>query len=711
MELNRKQLSAILEALRKSPRGMNVTEVARETKMNRATVAKYLEMLYVSGHADMRQFGTSKIYYISQRMPLSAFLNFSSDLIIVLDKDMRVMNANDIFFEFTNTQREDIVHKNTNHFAFPLMFDPPIDPYIVEAINGTAAKIESYYRKKDRGYYFNVKLIPLIFDGGEKGVTIIFEDITEKKIAEKALHEANTELERKVRERTQELEQTNDALRKSEAYLMGAQQIAHLGYWSFNPKTQEINVSDETSRLFGIDPGTLWTYELYKTRVHRDDIWKVEKADLEAITWGKPINIEYRLILPDNKERIIRSIGEVRRDSSGEAIEIFGTLQDVTDQRRLEGVLRESEERYRILTEKSYDIIYSIEPDGTITYASPTVVRYGYCPEDLVNHNILDFIPDDHKEFFCQKLRETLIKGESLPTEFKVRTRDGTEIWVEITGKTIYDDDGKPLFQVGVLRDISERKLAEAALRNSEARFKALFEGASMAILIIDVGTGNITDCNSYAVNLIGRPREEIIGSHHVRLHPAGRLEECRRNTMIHTDDGHVTNFETEMLHKDGRRIPVIINSKLMEINGRKIMMGSYLDITDRKRAEDALRESQEKYRGMVENIQVLIWEINENYLYTYMTPRSKEIMGYEPEEMIGKAPFDFMLQGEMKRIREQVRDLMNEHKPFELLDYYMIRKDGGKVFFKTNCMPVFDDKGQFAGYRGVNRDITNGRK
>ncbi len=206
MVFNRKQISSILEALKASPRGMNVTEVAKATGTNRATVAKYLEVLHISGHVDMRTFGTSKLYYISQRMPISAFLNFSSDLIILLDKDSRVLNANDIFFEFTKTRREDVVHKNIGHFAFPLQFDPPIQPSIEQAIGGRGSTIESYYRKKDYGYYFNVKLIPLVFDGGEKGVAIIFEDITEKKLAEMALRDANMYLEKKVRERTLELE-------------------------------------------------------------------------------------------------------------------------------------------------------------------------------------------------------------------------------------------------------------------------------------------------------------------------------------------------------------------------------------------------------------------------------------------------------------------------------------------------------------------------
>jgi PAS domain S-box-containing protein len=154
MEFSRKQISTILEALKASPRGMNVSEVSRATGMNRSTVSKYLEMLYVSGQADRRTFGTSKLYYVSQRMPISAFLSFSSDLIIFLDKYSRVLNANDSFFEFTGITREDIVHKCFDNFAFPLKFNPSIMPYIKEAIDGREASIESYYPKKDSGRYF-----------------------------------------------------------------------------------------------------------------------------------------------------------------------------------------------------------------------------------------------------------------------------------------------------------------------------------------------------------------------------------------------------------------------------------------------------------------------------------------------------------------------------------------------------------------------------
>ncbi len=587
MEFNRKQYSSILKALRASPRGMNVTEVAKATGMNRATVAKYLEMLYVTGHADMRTFGTSKVYYISQRMPISAFLSFSSDLIIVLDKDLRVLNANDSFFEFTNTGREDVVHKNITNFAFPLKFDPPIDARIMQAIEGNGTTIESYYRKGDRGYYFNVKLIPLVFDEGEKGVTIIFEDITEKKFAEKALRDSNRELERKVRERTLELEKANEALRKSEAHLTEAQQIAHVGYWSVNLKTGDITASDETYRIFGIEPGTKWNYEAYKARIHPDYAPLVENTDNEAIFNGKPIDFEYKLAMPDGYERIVHSKGEVRRDGSGKAVEIFGAIQDVTGRKRAEEALRKTEDKYRALVENINDIAWEMDKDSRFTYASPQVRDIvGNGPEYYLGRSILEFMPPEDLPGFIGGFRDYFVNPRPFSlTRIRMFHRDGGVLELEINGTPYYDEKGKFCGYRGVTRNVTSRELARKALCDSE-----------------------------------------------------------------------------------------------------------------------------ERYRKLIEDIEVMIWEIDENYICTYMSPRSREVLGYEPGELIGRKPFDYMAPDEAKRIMEQLKPLLDAHKPFELVDYYVFRKDGARVFFKTNAMPIFGENREFKGYRGVNRDITNGR-
>jgi PAS domain S-box-containing protein len=947
MEFSRKQISTILEALKASPRGMNVSEVSRATGMNRSTVSKYLEMLYVSGQADRRTFGTSKLYYISQRMPISAFLNFSSDLIIFLDKYSRVLNANDSFFDFTGTRREDVVHKYFDNFAFPLKFNPSIMPYIAEAIDGREASIESYYPKKDSGRYFNIKLVPLLLDDGEKGATIIFEDITEKKLAEKALLNANFELEKKVRERTKELEKANEALRKSEAYLLEAEQIAHLGYWSYNVNARESRASDETLRIFGLAQGTKWSRELFRSMVHPDDITKIDKADKEAMSQGMPVDYEYRIVLQDGSERFIRSIRGTRRDRDGKIIEIFGTIQDITGRKIMEIALKESEERYRMITEKSYDIVFSVKPDGTISYVSPQIAYYGYDPGQLYGRKLFEFISASYRDFIAGKFRETMISGESPPIEFKFLRKDGTEQWAEVTAKVIYDDAGNPLFNVGTVRDIEERKKAEEALQNSELKFKTLFEGASTAIFIIDLKTRAIVDCNTYASRLVGRSKDELIGIHHSKLHPAESGDPCRRNVKIHAKDGNAVNYETELVHKDGHRIPVLINSTILEVEGKKLMIGSYLEITERKRAEEALMESEarfnqalnsltdsfmildskwrclyvneatiitagmskeqflgrniwelyprsvsstqydqamktmedkiprtwvngssvngvwyeyraypwkegialfarditerksaeealknseekfralanssnigilliqgtdiiyinqaladmfgytldecmnlkywdtalpemkehirmrailrqrgepgpsrnelkmvrkngefiwldctaamlqvkgkpammltamditgrkmreqalgkseEKYRSLVENAPVMVWDVDENNNCTYISPKCRETLGYEPEEILGKTPFFFISPDDLERVQDLVKPYMDEHEAFEVNEYNVMRKDGNKILFRTVAMPLFDDNGHFKGYRGINRQL-----
>ena len=190
MEVDRKELSLIKEVLKSTPRGMTVTEISKEIKMNRHSVAKYLEILAVSGHIDMKSFGPSKVYYISQRLPISAMLSFSSDFIIILDKDLRIVNVNEKFLEFTDLNRGDIIHKNLETFSFPLEFEPSIIPSVKEALDGKESIIEAVYQKRKVEVYFFIKFIPTVFDDGEKGITIIFENITERKQSEKLILES-----------------------------------------------------------------------------------------------------------------------------------------------------------------------------------------------------------------------------------------------------------------------------------------------------------------------------------------------------------------------------------------------------------------------------------------------------------------------------------------------------------------------------------------
>jgi len=127
--------------------------------------------------------------------------------------------------------------------------------------------------------------------------------------------------------------------------------------------------------------------------------------------------------------------------------------------------------------------------------------------------------------------------------------------------------------------------------------------------------------------------------------------------------------------------------------------------------AKEALRASEEKYRDLIENIEEMAWEMDKNYLCTYTSQKAKDLLGYEPSEVIGKTPFDFMPRDEIKKIYGLVKPTFEAHMPIKSLEYPIIRKDGSRIIIETNGMPRFDKDGKFRGYRGTNRDITERKR
>jgi PAS domain S-box-containing protein len=131
---------------------------------------------------------------------------------------------------------------------------------------------------------------------------------------------------------------------------------------------------------------------------------------------------------------------------------------------------------------------------------------------------------------------------------------------------------------------------------------------------------------------------------------------------------------------------------------------------TERMRAEDILHKSEERFRTLTENTSDWIWEVDQSLVFTYTSPKIKDLLGYEPHEIIGKTPFDLMPEHEAKRISEISRSILASRKPFTSLENINLHKDGHQVIIETSGVPIFDKNGDFSGYRGIDRDIT-GRK
>jgi len=195
VESYQKELTRIRTILKNNPKGMMVTDISKEMDINRNSVAKYLDILLISGHAEMITFGPAKVFFPSRRIPLSAILNFTLDYIVLLDRDLKFLQMNDNLLKLMDIRREDIIGRSVESFSSSILQIPELITNAQKAIDGKESTIETKFTLEDEERYLKIKHIPTTFDDGEPGATLIIEDITERKKSEEKMKQAVKEWE------------------------------------------------------------------------------------------------------------------------------------------------------------------------------------------------------------------------------------------------------------------------------------------------------------------------------------------------------------------------------------------------------------------------------------------------------------------------------------------------------------------------------------
>lgn len=192
MLCDNEELIAIKEMLRKNPRGMSITDISRELNLNRNSVSKYVNMLLVAGQVEMKTHAAAKVYYLSQRVPLTAMLDFSTDSIIILDANLTVVRVNDNFLALTRTTRESLIGSSIQGLSLPVFSDESIVASLQDALRGTSSVKEIAWHSADRNLYLRGKLIPTVFEDGAVALTIMLENITGQIRAQQALEKSES---------------------------------------------------------------------------------------------------------------------------------------------------------------------------------------------------------------------------------------------------------------------------------------------------------------------------------------------------------------------------------------------------------------------------------------------------------------------------------------------------------------------------------------
>ena len=281
--------------------------------------------------------------------------------------------------------------------------------------------------------------------------------------------------------------------------------------------------------------------------------------------------------------------------------------------------------------------------DGRFLFVNSALVTMsGFERDELIGRHFDELLQEVTTEEELEKvsttLRNGIQKGFTPPFEFTWVTRKGTKIQVSTTASLIKDDKGRPWGLVATYRDISDQRRTEATLRESEERFRSLFEGSLDAICLVDPVSGKILDVNPICSELLSKPLEDIIGMHYSEFHPPGIRERAQESFKAHAEDSDpLQPIESVLLTADGKEVPVELLAQIIQVDGVPVLMGTFRDITQRKLSEQALRRSEERHRLLVQSSSDIIALFDEDGTIRYVSPAIERILGYQPEELSGQ--------------------------------------------------------------------------
>ncbi|HEV2717589.1 MAG TPA: PAS domain S-box protein, partial [Terriglobales bacterium] len=492
-------------------------------------------------------------------------VDHAMDGFFLFDEHQAIVDVNKQACESLGYSREEMIGMRPRDFDAAL--DQASIARIGERINtGETVTFETLHRRKD-GTVFPVEVRARQFQRGAYRFRLsLARDITERKRAE-------------------------EALRESEAKLQKAQWIAHFGWWERDLNTNHVSLSDEVCRIFGLRAVDLpeW-HDRWLNLIHPEDRPRVAEAAAAALLrGGARYDVEYRVVRPDGTERTVHSQGDVTWDESGRRLRQFGVLQDITELRRTEEELRESEERFRTLIQFSFDVYWETDAQHRfirqefaerLAEAPPAGSEIGKTRWEV------PYLEPDAESW--RKHREIL--DAHLPfRDFELArpSPEGGKRYVSVSGLPVFDKWGRFIGYRGVGRHITERKRAEEALRRSEAYLTEAQKLSHSGTIVFNAIGPVYWSKESYQIWGLD-PRQGLPDLKNVlqRIHPDDReivnkeaFEALRQNRKyaiefrIVLPDGTVKNLEST-------------GYPLLSADGEPEMIATHIDVTERKRAQ-----------------------------------------------------------------------------------------------------------------------------
>jgi len=438
---------------------------------------------------------------------------------------------------------------------------------------------------------------------------------------------------------------------------------------------------------------------------------------------GRPVNItDYEIIRKDGTTRILELSASLIRDSSGQPAGFRGIARDVNDHKQAEEALKRSEAKYRELVENANSIIVRRDVEGKITFINEYAQRFfGYSDDEILGKSVLGTIlpiKDDTGKNLADMIKDISHHPERYTAnENENMRRNGERVWIAWTNKAIRDETGNVIEILSVGSDMTERKMMQEKLRESENWYRTIFETTGSGTIIIDEDM-SVSHVNRGFGELTGYGSEEVVG----RKWPEFISQDDRKrmigyHSLRRTDtDSAPRTYEFTAVHKSGRSMNLLCTVSV--IPGTKSSVASFLDITVQRRLDKELRDSLTKYQLLADNVSDVIWVFDLNGHFTYISPSVRRLRGYSIEEAMNQTLLDVLTPASFevatKALAEQ-RALENAGQGDPLrsltLELEMNCKDGSAIWTEVNMTGLREQDGSAYGILGVTRDISGRKK
>lgn len=551
--------------------------------------------------------------------------------------------------------------------------------------------------RKDKKIIWIESVNKPVFDKSGKLIAIegMTRDITDRKKAEEVLKQSEENL-------TQVLDNIHELVYYIEFLPEGKRRVKYL--------------SKQIKAILGVTPDEYaHNAEKLLSLCHPEDIEQIKKVAKELRKTKKPQEFTYRFYHRKKKEYIwIEERITPQLDDKGKHIGNFGIVRDVTAHISSEKMLRESEEKFRMLAENALDVVYrfSLFPEARYEYVSPSVYELtGYTPEDFYADPTLGFriiypedryVLGDSENIIFNKKKVSNVKEPNIKLRWV--KKDGTVIWTETVNTPVRDSKGTIIAIEGISRDITEQK-------ESEERFKILSNATFEGIVFSE--NGKIIDANDQFLKMYGFSFiSEIIGKNVIDDFVVKEERATARKFLrLPTSEP----YEVQTMRKDGTIITVETKAQNIPYFGRTIRATVIYNITERKKYESSLRESERALSTLMNNLPGMAYRCSNDKDWTmqFVSKGCRELTGYKPADLVGNKKLsynDLILPEERKKIRALVASAVERKKPYVLSYKIKTATDEIKWVWEKG-EGVFSEEGTLLFLEGFIIDATERQK